>query len=235
MTKVIDNAKCKFLFVFIILSMSLYVLTVTNQFDFVSALRMFYGGFPLYRTQNKVVFVIFCILVQYINSDIIIYYLKNVIYLRNRYRKINLVIYSIIGKVGVLNVIFVGTALVSSIAGSIISCEAPAVDNWTEMAVITGRGLLMVIFFSLVQILLLLRTTQTNAFIWLTLIALTFSFLSETLIARFTLMPLQLQGMNLFMNVSTSVLIIASLTVAVVSRYRKTKENCHDYRIEADD
>jgi hypothetical protein len=194
----------------------------------VEATRSTIGGMYLYTIAEKTGFVVNVILLQYLNVDAIIYYLNNSAYLESRYTHKRFIFFEILLRVVVTNLVFVILLIVAGIGVFLVQAQIPHLANVLELIELSLRGFLLFGTFVLVQFILLMKTSQTNTFAFLTVISIAICIFSPVINPSFSMFPFILSGTDLAINlfVSSSVFIIG---VIIAYRIFIKKEYRYEY------
>lgn len=218
---VIKSARYKYGLIFCSLIVTFCVLIKIEGFDELGAARVILGGYPLGRTILILTFVINISLIQYLNADQIVLMLKKNELLLIRYGKPEKLLCRLLKSILYQNIIYAFLILSASAISGIL-CGLPSFPvRIREVVELGSRGLLICAFFSLVQVILIIRLNEVNTFMAMLVFSVLCAFFSRIDIGIFTLFPMQPSGIRLGLNVILCMGYIASGTFLCFKIYQK--------------
>lgn len=141
------------------------------------SLLVMYGCKSVSRLTLKIGFLVFVILVQYFNADLILYYIKNTDYFYIRYGSKNKTLRILLLRIFISDVIVILISLLSASLSILINGKISLESIYFSDIIITAfRGLGNCFFFSIIQIALLLSFEETKCFVIVTIGALGLTF-----------------------------------------------------------
>ena len=224
MSKILKNLKVKMFFILCIFTILFSSLLRIYHTDLLTVFRGIYGGIALNAIFAKMGFVLFIILLQYINAEVIIYYLNNASYLSIRYGSKERLMRVLFKKILVLNFIFVCLSGVGAIFSAALNGLSLSEMSAAFLEVLL-RGYLTCLIISIIQIFSLIKTTETNTFLVMMGLSIALIFLSQIQLSFFTILPIPLDGLELLFNIAICILIIIFGAVYVKETFSK-KEIC---------
>lgn len=217
---VIKNARYKYGLILCCLVVAFSFLIRVEGFGALEAVRVFLGGYPLGRTILILTFVMCISLIQYVNADYIVFFLNNV-YLQVRYGKQTKLLYRLLKNILCLNAIFMGLVFMA-LAISIIICRLPFSQiSCQEMLELGVRGFMMCIFYSLMQVILMVKQSEVNTFMMMLVISVFCAFLSRVSIGIFTILPVQMKGIQVQLNFAVCLIYIIGEILFCFRLYQK--------------
>ena len=224
MSKILKNLKVKMFFILCIFTILFSSLLRIYHTDLLTIFRGIYGGIALNSLFAKMGFVLFIILLQYTNAEVIIYYLNNASYLSIRYGSKERLIRVLFKKILVLNFIFVCLSGVGAIFSAALNGLSLS-EMSTAFLDVLLRGYLMCLIISIIQIFSLIKTTETNTFLVMMGLSIALIFLSQIKQPLFTILPIPLNGVELLFNIACCIIVIVFGAKYIIATFSK-KELC---------
>lgn len=169
-------------------------LALTTSTDGQTILLLLYGGTSLYHIAEQAAFLFIIILLQCYNTNLILFFLRNIDYLRIRYPDPLTYSSKLILRTATNTTLFFVFSFVGAISALLFIRPNEFNFNFIEL-IFTGYLVLMI--FAFAQILLLLFFKESNAFGALSIITVAFIFLSHfnTLAPTYHISPLILKSL----------------------------------------
>lgn len=212
MRRILKNIESKTIIIILLSAFVFIFLMRLNHTDFLTTFRGIYGGISLNLVSSKMGFIFFVILLQYINTDIILYNLRNAPCLLIRYGSKEKLILALVGNVMVCNFWFVALTGVGAVIGAAIigGLDLTGVNLLIFLEILI-RGYISCCIISMVQIILLIRTSEANTFLGLMVFVFILSFLSVVPGVIITICPVALKDIKLLIHIVLCIGIILIL------------------------
>ncbi len=221
----IKTAIWKYIITFIAGCISFLVLVKVEGMEPLLALRMFFGGVATSRPILLMIYITGIILLQYINLDTIIYYLKNRFYIV-RFHEEKELLYKSIRYILFLDLLMVFVIAFSFWLSGIICGKTMVSFNIFEIIEICFRGLLEYICFSCLQVTMLLKFNEKDCFMLMLGFAVLLMLLSHTGLKLLLLLPMKMEGAVLWSNILIGSVYLFITFRICVKAYGRRKEKC---------
>lgn len=186
MKQMIRNQKIKLVLVFSVSMCVMFSLLGIAGTDFEMLLLFLYGAEKSSFLTFKMGFLLFVILAQYLNADLILYHIKNIDYLCIRYGTKEEVFLALIKNVMFSNIAFILSSTLGTIDGFLVRGNYFNSIEFNNILVIMVRGLGFYYLMSVLQVILLLYVDEAKTFGAIALTVIIFTFVNPFTILCFT-------------------------------------------------
>lgn len=193
------------------------VLIKLEQTSEMEALRIVFGGYPLYRPMRIMAFILAMSLVEFIHADVLVVFLKRDAYIRIRYKHHRQMLQEQFKYMLLLNVMYIFVLLFAFLVAVQIADQGLEQINWTEMVEISLRGYIECNFITIFQSVFLLKYSEQKSFAYIKTVIAVLVLLSQWNLEIISISPFYVYGWKLITNVILSVLYL----VGVILIYRK--------------
>lgn len=225
----IKNARYKYGLVVIVLIITFLTLLKVEKVEGTDALRVVFGGVVLYNHFLLLAFIIMVGLLQYIHADSMILLLKRDMYLITRGKKPQDLLKKLMVTVLISNIILIIVTIASFELSMILVQDSFAELDHLEIIGVSGRGFLTCSWFSLLQMIVLMKCDEMHSFLIMFGISVVFGFLSYLPLGVFSLLPVELAGGRLALNIAICILYIVGTGIVLFILYRRREVRGYDY------
>ncbi|MBP5598941.1 MAG: hypothetical protein J6X48_01510 [Lachnospiraceae bacterium] len=185
--RIVNCIKHKYFFSFLTFSIVFMVLKVVEKYELTDSVRILFNGINVRKSLLIAVFVLFTLLIQYVNVDAVRLFLREDIYVLIRYKSkktVFLKLQAIILLVDFLLVVTVAPAILSS-----YGINAFRGLNVAELMGVLIGGFLLSVIYSLLFVVLTVKCSETRAFVGMIAMALLSIGYSRIGIAEISFFP----------------------------------------------
>lgn len=222
MTKaIIKNGRFKYGITLCSLIVTFLTLIKIEGLDVLDAVRVLFGGCPLRRMTLILAFVMNIALLQYLNLDSIMCFLRKNTCLLIRYEKRKILIYKLLKYIFLINIVFIGLiAIAFGISAVVCGLDISKIDGF-QVLELSFRGYIMCICCSLIQVISMIKTDEANTFMAMIAISVSGVFLSRIKIGIFTIFPSRMIKNELYINLLICSLYIIAEIYFCITMFQK--------------
>ncbi|MDE7424629.1 MAG: hypothetical protein K2N51_13235 [Lachnospiraceae bacterium] len=223
MTKaIIKNGRFKYGITLCSLIVTFLMLIKIEGVDALDAVRVLFGGYPLRRMILILAFVMSIALLQYLNLDSIMCFLRKNTCFLIRYKKRKTLIYKLLKYIFLINIVFIGLIVIAfGISAVVCGLDIFGIDVFQALE-LGFRGYIMCICCSLIQVISMIKTDEANTFMTMIAISVLGVFLSRIKIGIFTIFPSKMIINEMYINLLIcSLYIIAEIYFCIMMFQKK--------------
>jgi hypothetical protein len=220
------NQIMKFLGIFILTMLLSILFCKTSDTTAIELIYIFWGGVPLYTVIRKTLFIILNLMLQFVNVDLIHFYLRNEEYLSLRYGNRMIVFKKMMAKICILNATFILITTTGGFVAAWLSLSQNIVIDAQECIIFIIKVYIMSLVFTEMQILTLTLVSEAVAFVIMELFVFALSISSAINRTYFTPLPAQFSDLDNIIHLGICVVIVAAMTF-ILTKIVQRKEIIH--------
>lgn len=185
MKQMLKNQRRKAVLVLAVSFCAVFSLLGIAGTDFEELLLILYGSEKAYVPVLQMGFLLFVILLQYFNADIVLYHIRNRSYLDTRYGSENKTFWALMRAVAFSNFAFIIFSTVGAVVGFVFRGNGISGINISNVGLLMVRGMGFFYLMSVLQIGFLHNMDEAKTFGSMALVAVALTFVNPFAILHF--------------------------------------------------
>lgn len=161
-----------------------------NNTDFFTTLIGIYGGIPLITTFNKSGFIFLCLILNYINIDNYLYFLKDNSILLIRYDNKSKLLFTCFRNIMLIQLVFIVSSITLGLLCYFFSGHFLSDIDFLPIILFLFKSWILCLILSQIQMFLLIKRSQSQTFIILAFLSYILTIFSQQRTNYLTILPI---------------------------------------------